>query len=41
MGLGLNIAQQIAKRHNIKVKATSKLGKGTLFSFDFPYQNLK
>ena len=41
MGLGLNIAQQIAKRHNIKVKATSKLGKGTLFSFDFPYQDLK
>lgn len=41
MGLGLNIAQQIAKRHNIKVKAASKLGKGTLFSFDFPYQDLK
>jgi len=41
MGLGLNIAQQIAKRHNIKVKATSKLGEGTLFSFDFPYQDLK
>ena len=38
-GLGLNIVQQIMKRHNGKITVQSKIGKGSCFSLIFPQKS--
>ncbi|MDE7052984.1 MAG: ATP-binding protein, partial [Lachnospiraceae bacterium] len=34
-GLGLSIAKQIARRHNVEIKCISREGEGTSFLFSF------
>lgn len=40
-GLGLNIVQQIMKKHNGSINVQSKVGKGSCFSLIFPQNNKK
>ena len=37
-GLGLNVSYNIIKKHNGTLKATSKVGKGTVFTIQLPVQ---
>ncbi len=37
-GLGLAIVQEIARRHGIAIEVASREGKGTTFTFSFPYE---
>jgi signal transduction histidine kinase len=40
-GLGLSIAQWIAKAHDSEIKVKSELGKGSIFEFSLPMVELK
>ncbi|SRR5579883_782444 len=40
-GLGLYIAKMIAKSHNLEIRVSSTVGKGTEFSVVFPYKKGK
>ena len=35
-GLGLSIVQEIARRHGVTIRVTSREGEGTTFTFLFP-----